>query len=100
MESEIIKGISGRGGIVIATGGGTVLRKENVTALKYNGMLYFIDRPLDKLIPTESRPLSSDRDSIKKRYDERYPIYRSCCDVHVNADMDAVAVADKILENF
>ena len=100
VESQIVKDLVGRGGIVIATGGGTILRQENITALKYNGTLYFIDRPLDKLIPTESRPLSSDRASIEKRYNERYPIYCGCCDQHINADMDARAVADKILENF
>ena len=100
LESEVIRGLVGRGGIVIATGGGAILREENIKALKYNGVLYFIDRPLDKLIPTASRPLSSDRASIEKIYNERYPIYRSCCDQHINAEMDAMAVADKILENF
>ncbi len=100
IESQVIKEICGEGSLVIATGGGSVLRKENVSALKYNGKLFFIDRPLDKLIPTVSRPLSSDRASIEARYNERYSIYCNCCDVRIDADCDAETVADKILEKF
>lgn len=100
VESEIIRGLVGRGGIVIATGGGAILRNENIANLKYNGRLYFIDRPLDKLIATDTRPLSSDRAAIEQRYKERYHIYRDCCDEQVEADTDAQAVADRILENF
>ena len=82
------------------TSKGLNLRKENISALKYNGKLYFIDRPLDKLIPTESRPLSSDRMSIEKLYNERYSTYCNCCDLRIDADADAESVVDKILETF
>ncbi len=99
VESEVIRDIAGDSSLVIATGGGAVLRKENVSALKYNGKLYFIDRPLDKLIPTEDRPLSSDRASIEARYRERYPIYCDLCDLRIEAEGDAENVADRILES-
>ena len=98
VESQIIASLAGENSLVIATGGGAILRKENVSALKYNGKLYFIDRPLEKLIPTESRPLSSDRASIEARYKERYPIYCGCCDKKINADCEADVVAERILE--
>ena len=65
-----------------------------------NGRLFFIDRPLEKLIPTNDRPLSSDRASIEARYRERYSIYCDCCDVHINADCDATEVAERIIENY
>lgn len=100
VESEIIASLASENSLVIATGGGAVLRKENISALKYNGKLYFIDRPLDKLIPTEDRPLSSDRASIEARYRERYPIYCGCCDKRIDADCEVEDVAEKILENF
>ena len=100
VECEVVKSLVDRGGIVIATGGGAILRKENLEALRYNGKLYFIDRPLDMLIPTESRPLSSDRMSIEKLYNERYSTYCNCCDLRIDADADAESVVDKILETF
>ena len=100
IECEVIRELSAENSLIIATGGGAVLRQENISALKYNGKIYFIDRPIEKLIPTESRPLSSDREAIKKRHEERYGIYCGCCDVHIDADCEAEAVAKKILENF
>lgn len=100
IESEIIEALAGENSLVIATGGGAVLRKDNISALKYNGKLFFIDRPLELLIPTESRPLSSDKEALAKRYEERYPIYCSVCDIRIDASCDKEKVCEKILENF
>ncbi len=100
IESQVIREVSAMTSAVIATGGGAVLREENVAALKENGKIYFIDRPLEKLIPTSSRPLSSDRKSIEKRYEERYGIYTSVCDRKINAACTPAEVAQKIMENF
>ena len=100
IESQVIKELSGENSLVIATGGGAILRKENISALKYNGKVYFLDRSLENLMATESRPLSSDRVSLEKRYNERYGIYCSSCDVHIDADGDATSVAEKIMENY
>ena len=76
------------------------MRRENIRELRKNGRIYFIDRPLDKLIPTEDRPLSRSREAIEQRYAERYPIYRASSDAIIDADCDAEAVADKIIEEF
>ncbi len=98
LETEVIKEVSASASLVIATGGGAILRKENLDALKENGRLYFIDRPLEKLIPTATRPLSSDREAIEKRFNERYGIYCSVCDVHIDADATPSEVAERILK--
>ena len=100
IESEVIRQVSTRNGIIIATGGGAILRKENVSALRENGRLYFIDRPLSDLIPTKSRPLASDRAAIEKRYNERYEIYTSTADVKIDADCTSAEVANKIKRDF
>ena len=100
LEEECVKDASARSSVIIATGGGVPLREENVKALKQNGKLFFIDRPLESLVPTSSRPLSSDRASIEKRYRERYHLYCECCDVKIDASCDADAVAKKITEEF
>ncbi len=83
--------------MVIATGGGAILRQSNVDVLKQNGKLYFIDRPLKDLIPTDDRPLSTTREAIEKRYKERYDIYKAVCDCHVKVDGAAEQVAQKII---
>jgi shikimate kinase len=98
LETECVKEASAKSSVIIATGGGVPLRAENVGALRLNGKIFFLDRPLEILIPTDSRPLSSDRESLEKRYNERYGIYTECCDVKVDASQDAILVAEKIIE--
>ena len=80
IESRIVKEVSAKSGVIIATGGGAILREENRNNLRKNGTLWFIDRPLDKLITTSDRPLSSSREALTKRYNERYPIYTDTAD--------------------
>lgn len=80
VESQVIHEIAGLTGTVIATGGGAVLNEDNITALKQNGRLYFLDRPLASLMPTADRPTASDTEAIAKRYQERYAIYTACAD--------------------
>ena len=85
MESEIIKEISALQGVVIATGGGAVLKKDNIDSLKLNGKIYFLDRPLEDIIPTSDRPLSSNKEDLEKRFYERYDIYLNACDKRIEA---------------
>lgn len=92
-ETKAIKIAGKQNGVIIATGGGAVLRPENINALKSNGKIYFLDRPLNKLIPTEDRPLAKDITAIKKRYDERYDIYCATADIKVDASLEPMAIA-------
>lgn len=98
MESLVVREIAPLGGCIIATGGGAVLREDNVRALQQNGRLFFLDRPLSDLLPTADRPLSSTREAIEARYRERYGIYLSCADEIINAAGDAESVAHEIMK--
>ncbi len=97
IESEIIKEVSAKNGILISTGGGAVLREENVRALKSNGIVVFIDRPFEYIIPTDDRPLSSDRDMLRLRYEERYNTYCASCDEHLINDGTVTEAVKKLL---
>ena len=99
-ESEEIARVSMKNNSVIATGGGAILKKDNVRMLKQNGVLFFIDRPYEKLVPTIDRPLSSDLESIKKRYYERYDLYVESADVVIDADDTPINIAKKITGAF
>ena len=100
VESEVIGEISKKNGLIISTGGGAILRKENVRSLKQNGRIYFLNRSLELLTPTSSRPLSSDMEALKKRFEERYELYLSSCDVEIKADGTIKEVGDIISEEF
>ena len=99
-EEMAVRSVAPLSDKVIATGGGAILRESNVDALRQNGKIYFIDRPLGDLMPTDDRPLSSDAESIKKRYEERYSLYTAYADKIISADCTAEEVVTKILEDF
>lgn len=98
IEKETIAELSGTGGKVIATGGGAVLDKDNIRALKQNGVIVFLDRALNNLVATDDRPLSSERDKLERLYAERYDIYKAYAEVHIDANTTPEAEAEAILE--
>ena len=79
-ESKAIKELYPFAPMVISTGGGAILRKENVVRLKQNGRLYFLDRDLEKLSLSDDRPLSKDRKSLQNLYESRYSLYLGSAD--------------------
>lgn len=97
IETECVKEAAKMSNVVIATGGGAILRSENVNALKQNGILYFLKRDLELLTPTASRPFSSNLEALQKRYTERLPIYESVCDVVVDNNKDIIDAVNQIL---
>ena len=99
-ESDIVSDLGSKNGLVIATGGGAILRPENVKHLKENGLVIFLDRDVEKIVPTSDRPLGSNRNAIQKRYDERYPVYCSVADIKVDSNRDVNIVAQDVTEAF
>lgn len=100
LESDVVNEISKTTGVVIATGGGVALKGENVTALSQNGRIYFLDRPLALLLPTEDRPLTSTKEALAKKYNERYGIYEQSADVKIDASGDVEAVTNAVMGGF
>ena len=100
LETEAVFKAGERPSRIIATGGGAILRGENVEALRQNGRLFFLDRAPEELIPTDSRPLASDREAIMERYRERYPIYCAVCDEIIKCDGTAEVIAKRIGEKY
>lgn len=80
IESKVISNISKQSGMVIATGGGSVLSSENMFKLSQNGIIVFINRKLQHITATKGRPLSKDKQKIAELYKERINIYKSTAD--------------------
>ena len=98
VESEVLAELSAQSGIVLSTGGGAVLKEENVRALRSNGILLFLDRPVDELKVSDDRPLSSDRERVRNLFAVRYPIYLAAADKHIRSGKNANETAHMILE--
>ena len=63
-ESEAVRELGSAFGAIVATGGGAVLRAQNVRALRQNGVVVYIDRPLGQLAVGGARPLSQSAEAL------------------------------------
>ena len=81
METQIAKKILPQSGLVIATGGGIVTRKENWFYLRANSKVIYLERSLNFLLQqdTSNRPLSQNN-KIEELYKKRAPLYEQLCD--------------------
>ena len=79
-ESAICRKLGKERNQIIATGGGAILRPENVNALRQNGTLVHLTRSIEKL-PTHGRPLSKNMEALKKMEAQRMPLYKKAADL-------------------
>lgn len=86
IEKETVRRAAERKGVVIATGGGSVLDPENVARLKINGALYWIRRPLNQLA-REGRPLSAGGiEAVEALWEARKALYADAADAVLKND--------------
>ena len=83
LETAVIKELASTGCRILSTGGGAILREENVRALKQNGKLFFLNADIGRLQATEDRPLSDTNEKLQLLYAERIHIYKGTADVTV-----------------
>ena len=98
LETEIVKNISTLTGKVISTGGGAVLKSENLEALRLNSEIFLLDRDISFLLPTSDRPLANSKEKIQALYSERMPIYKAAADKVIKVKTDAIKAADEIIK--
>ncbi len=104
MEAEASKELSERNGLVIASGGGTLLAPENREAFRKNGTIILLDVSAaalkERLKNDSARPLlqKPDRDAVIDRLlAERMPQYREAADLIIDANMPPKPVAKRVL---
>ena len=96
IEEMVVARIAKETGKVIATGGGTILRQQNIDALRANGKIIFIDRPLHLLQATTNRPLSSQQEQLQTLYEARYEKYLAAADQIISNQGDVKAIVAQI----
>ena len=88
---------------LISCGGGIVKKPENLRALHQNGIILFIDRPVDALAVGGGRPLSSSMDALRQMEAQRRPLYLAAADAVIpnNGTLDdALHAAMEALDEF
>lgn len=81
IETEVIKEIATLSNYVFASGGGSVLREENVDRLRMTSLMVYIKR--DNPIITSDRPLSSNKQMFDELFAKRKLIYEKSADIEV-----------------
>ena len=100
-EAEQTARFAREGRQVLSCGGGVVKRPENLRALRQNGVVLFIDRPLDALTVGSGRPLSTSAEALKTMEAQRRPLYLAAADAVIPNETtvaDAVAAALEALD--
>ena len=89
-ESNTLDELTQRDGILLATGGGSVLREENRRILQSRGIVVFLDTTLDTQIrrtaKDRKRPLlqnTNHREVLSELKDARDPIYNEVADFRI-----------------
>ena len=93
-ESEVLAEVCKKHRLVIATGGGAVLKERNRLNLRQNGVIVYLRRALSSLTD-EGRPLSQGG-RIQKLFEEREPIYKALAEVIVDNDGSVQSTVQKI----
>ena len=100
-ETRMLEELSAREGVLIATGGGVILRERNRELLHERGLVVYLNTPvswqLRRLRRDKSRPLlqTPDRkEKLMRLAEERNPLYAELADIEFparNRSLDSVA---------
>lgn len=82
VEGEVLRDIGKRSGLVIATGGGCVIKPENYPFLHQNSKIIWVKRALNEL-PIDGRPISQ-QTRAEELYNIRRPMYEAFSDMCID----------------
>ncbi len=103
LEESVAKELSQHSNLVIATGGGIVLRETNVSALRNSGTVIWLNRAPEDIfskVSMKNRPLGQDGlDTFLCRAAQREPLYRAAAHLEVPGQSSPMATVDFILKN-
>lgn len=109
LESEVVRETSGMDGCILDTGGGVILRDENVTRLRSNGIIFWLQASVDDILnrirnDTQRPSLTGNRtftEEVKDVLAERLPKYAAAADYSVNtSNVSAQEAAALIIQLF
>lgn len=101
LESALVNELSQRTGLVISTGGGVILREENVRTLRESGRVVWLNRSADHIfdsVDMAGRPLAqAGKQDFLRRFAQREPLYRRAAHIIVEDFSSPEATVRNIL---
>jgi shikimate kinase len=107
-EQKMLQKLTQLQGIVLATGGGAILREDNRNLLKENGYVVYlqcsVDRIMERTRRDTQRPLlrtDNPRERLQHLSEQRQALYVSCANYKVDTGViKSKTVVSRILEEF
>ncbi len=107
-EQTVIEQLTELNGIVMATGGGAIIKEQNRMALQQNGFVVYLQCSIDKILQRtrrdDKRPLlntENPRERLESLLKDRESLYQACADYRIDTGiMPSKAVVKKILHEF
>ncbi len=97
IEAEAAREAGKMSGLVIATGGGIVTRKENRYPLRQNSFTLWLKRDISRL-SVDGRPISQ-QNNLNELYSKRAPLYEEFSHISVNVSENAQETVNEIIES-
>ncbi|HMS84220.1 MAG TPA: shikimate kinase [Nitrospira sp.] len=106
LETKICQDLAGKDGLVIDTGGGAILRSQNVAVLKHTGTLFWLTASVETIAKrigsdTQRPSLTGTKsfvDEIQDVLRERTPKYQAAADHVIETEGKSVTqIADEIV---
>lgn len=104
LETEILRDSLEDRPVVMAPGGGAILRAENRELMTRHGLTVWLDAPFElcwRRIAQDGvvRPLAPDEATARARFEERTPLYRQAeRQIPIDAEMTPEEIVAKIVE--
>lgn len=107
-EQEVIQELCEQSGIVMATGGGSIIQAENRAALKNSGFVVYLHCSIDKILyrtrHDTQRPLlqtENPRQRLQMLLEQREPLYQDCADFKIDSgSLSGKTVVKTILQHY
>jgi shikimate kinase len=108
LETQMCEKLTGQDNLIIDTGGGLILKEENVKILKANGKIYWLTAEVSTIVSRISgetqRPSLSGTKSFVEEIEEileiRNPHYQAAADIIIPTDHETPeSLANRILKN-
>ena len=106
LETDILRSLSDSGDCVVSCGGGIILREQNISLIKENGNIVWLDASPETILEhvrnDNGRPLLGGKKNvgdIEKLMNDRRARYEHAADIHIDTDgKSPEKIADEIIK--
>lgn len=96
LETQACQTLGKQQSLVLSTGGGAILKEENIEACRQNGKIFYIARAVEKLDVNDQRPLSQSLLDNQKLFEKRKELYQATADYIIDNDGDINRTLEQI----